>query len=757
MKKISLSLLALFFLFYSCKNEIEQAQKISVIKGGTLLDFSNNGKSTKDIPNAYIIFSSDSILEVGSLSDRNDFPKNAKIIDASGKFIMPGLIDGFAVMNDQAYANAFLYSGVTSIIGVEGGRRGPFFYFAKPSPDYFMLESVGDFQKNDSLQLYDLKKLQEEKYEIALLKYELRPSQVKLLVDSAKEIGMGVIGELGFTSYKQGCKIGVNAFVHTTRYMLDVAPKEMKEAVASHPFSNNLNSPKWKYYQYLYNLDTANFALKEHAKVLAQSNAYLMPTMSLLYADLPNSKNPWKEPVAKIIREEDVNSPVNKLSGKHDYTAEVQRNYTAMAMQELKIENVLYKAGCKYLAGSATDVWGTMPGISLHTELELLHRIGLSNREVLAAATANFSIAFPWKTGRIEKGFDADILILDKNPVDDLINTKAIAVLINNGELIDRDKLLEGKFDYSKDEDGEIISKWSMDVFSDTAVINHLFSEASNKKKLKSEFTYLDDVVMEEVFYVSDGLKVKAYMAYPKKKGKYPAIIYNRGGNREFAKLSPLKMTKILARVASWGYVAIGSQYRGNDGGEGREEFGGADVADVLNLIPLLESLPNVDTSKMGIYGRSRGGMMTYLTLMRTNRFKAAVVIAGATDLRGMTENRGNEMESWVYSELIPDYWEHKDSLLTIRSAITRIDEICKTTPILLLHGTADWRVMPKETLHMALEFQKNKIPYRLMMFEGDDHGLTDCKMEQYDAIHSWLDKYLKQEMPLPNLKPHGK
>jgi len=58
----------------------------------------------------------------------------------------------------------------------------------------------------------------------------------------------------------------------------------------------------------------------------------------------------------------------------------------------------------------------------------------------------------------------------------------------------------------------------------------------------------------------------------------------------------------MLGRIATWGYVVAASQYRGNAGGQGKEEFGGADVDDVLNLIPLLESLPQADTTRIGMY-----------------------------------------------------------------------------------------------------------------------------------------------------------
>src|SRR6185369_8758903 len=95
---------------------------------------------------------------------------------------------------------------------------------------------------------------------------------------------------------------------------------------------------------------------------------------------------------------------------------------------------------------------------------------------------------------------------------------------------------------------------------------------------------------------------------------KVAAIIYNRGGNREFSKLMPWMQYGFYDYVSN-GFVVIGSQYRGVDGGEGREEFGGAEIHDVLNLIPLAKSLGYVDMDNVFILGVSRGGMETYLAL----------------------------------------------------------------------------------------------------------------------------------------------
>ncbi len=437
-----------FYLFlsalftFSCSNP-ESHKKFTFIKGGTLVNVSDFGHNNIDIEPSFVLLEDDKIIDYGKLSDNYPIPKNTKIIDAKGKYLLPGLIDGFAVLNNQSYANAFLYMGVTSIIGVDGGRRGDFFWDSDPSPDIYKLESVGEEPKTIEEHLTDLHKIYDKGARVVLLMYALTPDQLRTLKNEATALGLVCIGELGHTSYKEGMDMDINAFVHTTRYSLDVAPKEMADAVANEPFSNEMNSPKWKYYQYLYSLQSDNIALIKHAENLGNSSSFLIPTFSLLYLDLPEHKNPWSFPVSKILNPEDINNPANNSSGNHDYEPEVQENYTKMALQEYMIEKAYHKHGAKYLAGSACDVWGTMPGISLHTELGSLKKLGLSNREVLATATSNFHRAFGWQTGTIEKGFTANILILNKNPLESLENLTDIQALILRGKEINRQNLLK--------------------------------------------------------------------------------------------------------------------------------------------------------------------------------------------------------------------------------------------------------------------------------------------------------------------------
>jgi imidazolonepropionase-like amidohydrolase len=79
----------------------------------------------------------------------------------------------------------------------------------------------------------------------------------------------------------------------------------------------------------------------------------------------------------------------------------------------------------------------------LHTELELLVRLGLSPREALAAATNNYALQFNWnELGLIAAGRRADILVVDADPTANIWNARRISAIILDGEPIDRNSLL---------------------------------------------------------------------------------------------------------------------------------------------------------------------------------------------------------------------------------------------------------------------------------------------------------------------------
>ncbi|WP_378182205.1 alpha/beta hydrolase family protein [Aquimarina sp. SS2-1] len=276
----------------------------------------------------------------------------------------------------------------------------------------------------------------------------------------------------------------------------------------------------------------------------------------------------------------------------------------------------------------------------------------------------------------------------------------------------------------------------------------------SNKTTFTNKFHFLKNVTVYEITYLSDGLKIQSFAAVPKKEGKHPVIIYNRGGNRDFGALNIKTAIGRFSKLASEGYIVIGCNYRGSGKSEGMEEFGGKDVNDILNLNKVINELPEADTTRVGMYGWSRGGMMTYIALTKMNNIKAAVVGAGKSDLRTIDRP---EMEKKVYAQLIPDYYQNKEAELKKRSAILWADNFSTEVPILILHGNADWRVKSTNSLQLALEFEKHRIPYRLKIYEGADHGITQFRDERDQDVLDWFNKYLKGSAELPNMEFHGR
>jgi dipeptidyl aminopeptidase/acylaminoacyl peptidase len=247
----------------------------------------------------------------------------------------------------------------------------------------------------------------------------------------------------------------------------------------------------------------------------------------------------------------------------------------------------------------------------------------------------------------------------------------------------------------------------------------------------------------QRITYLSDGLKVTGYLWKPADTHgrKLPLILFNRGGNRDFGELSPWEQEGFYSYVSN-GFVVLASQYRGVDGGEGREEFGGADVHDVLNLLPLAKALGYVDTSNVFLLGESRGGMETYLALKSGIPVNAAAVVSGEADLVASGRNRP-EMIYRVYRQLIPDFARRGPELLRERSAVDWPEKI--NAPILILHGTADWRTSPQDqALAIAEKLQALNKVYELTLYAQDSHGLPFHWRERDQRIVEWFKRYMK-------------
>ncbi|GBD06960.1 Dipeptidyl aminopeptidase 4 [bacterium HR21] len=295
-------------------------------------------------------------------------------------------------------------------------------------------------------------------------------------------------------------------------------------------------------------------------------------------------------------------------------------------------------------------------------------------------------------------------------------------------------------------EDGELLEQTPVEI---PRTIRSLF----RRRLTAADFERFCAVRLFRIVYSSQGLRICGYLALPPNpEPRAPAIIFNRGGSGERAALTPRTAAATIGLFAAWGYLAVASQYRGVGGSEGAEEWGGADVDDALALIPLLERYPGVDPDRLGLVGGSRGGMMALQMLRRTCRFRAAITIGAPTMLHALpsTDPLLRTLLRFLPPGISPA------TAAAERSAVLWAEQLCKTTPLLVLHGTGDRRVSPEHALYLGLALQRTLHPYKLILYDNADHVLAGRWAESIADIRWWLDHYVRNRAPLPKVGPHG-
>jgi len=246
--------------------------------------------------------------------------------------------------------------------------------------------------------------------------------------------------------------------------------------------------------------------------------------------------------------------------------------------------------------------------------------------------------------------------------------------------------------------------------------------------------------------YTSDGLKVVGFIYKPKmtEGKKLPLIIFNRGGVGEEAKIGNSNFHNIyeMYRYASEGFVVIASQYRGIDGGEGKDEMGGSDLNDVMNLVPLAKSLGYVDTNRMFIWGASRGAQMALQAVKQGLPVKAAVVVGAPTDWN-IALSQSPSLIRFV-KDMWPDFESRKEEHIKSRSAALWADQI--NVPLLILQGGADARFATPQILAFAQKLDALGKIYELVVYAKDDHPVS---LNREDRLRKTID-WFKNPRTIP-------
>ncbi|HEY9126651.1 MAG TPA: amidohydrolase family protein [Acidobacteriaceae bacterium] len=451
-----------------------------VLSGGTIIDVTAWGHSANDIPDAVVFIRDGHIVSVGPRSVL-PIPKGARVIDCTGKFLIPGLVDGFAGMNSQAQANANLYMGVTTVVAAQDERRGAIDQHANPTPHLYLADSIGSTDdwsllirepawaqklkdpaqrsvelspEDTSREMQDTAKLGTR---VLVLGHDITAANAQWIIDRAHQMGLITYGEFTATPYRVGVQAGVDVLLHMGRYELGVIPDELQQPLVEDPEGSASRTA----YGYAGKVPVTDLRLREYARFLATHHTALMPTFSQYYLQLPGHRNLWHDPAAQILPRSGLDFPSNAETGELNYPLASWTKHLPNATMRWMEENQRKKADLEagrlwainrtiflayphYLAASGAPVMGTMPGISLHTELEMLVRLGLSPREALAAATNNYAEQFHWtELGQILPGRRADVLVLDGDPTANIWNARRINTLVVDGNVIDREGLLK--------------------------------------------------------------------------------------------------------------------------------------------------------------------------------------------------------------------------------------------------------------------------------------------------------------------------
>ncbi|AFJ63227.1 acylaminoacyl-peptidase [Bacillus velezensis YAU B9601-Y2] len=217
------------------------------------------------------------------------------------------------------------------------------------------------------------------------------------------------------------------------------------------------------------------------------------------------------------------------------------------------------------------------------------------------------------------------------------------------------------------------------------------------------------------VCYESEGLKVKGLLAEPAEPGTYDGFLYLRGGIKNVGMVRPGR----IVQFASQGFVVFAPYYRGNQGGEGNEDFAGEDREDAFSAFRLLREHPNVREGRVHIFGFSRGGIMGLLTAIEMGHQAASLVSWGGVSDMVLTYEERKDMRRMMKRVIggtpkkVPDEYRW-------RSPFEKADRI--QAPVLLIHGENDENVSIEHARMIEDKLKEAGKPVETWYYSGFTH-----------------------------------
>ncbi|CAG7647590.1 alpha/beta hydrolase family protein [Paenibacillus allorhizosphaerae] len=234
------------------------------------------------------------------------------------------------------------------------------------------------------------------------------------------------------------------------------------------------------------------------------------------------------------------------------------------------------------------------------------------------------------------------------------------------------------------------------------------------------------------VTYSSQTFKVKGYLVVPKDVPlPAPGVIYCRGGIR---KVGMVRKRRLFA-MARRGFVVFAPFYRGNEGGEGRDEFGGDDRYDVCHAIPMVQSLPEVQPGPVPLIGFSRGAIMAMLAAKECEQAGPVVIWGGVSDLFDTYEER---VDMRRMLKRVVGHPRKQPGAYEQRSPVYWIEAI--RVPVMIVHGTGDTQVSVEQARKLGQALEAAGRDYTMELYDGLPHRFPKEQDERaLDAVFAWI------------------
>jgi len=247
-----------------------------------------------------------------------------------------------------------------------------------------------------------------------------------------------------------------------------------------------------------------------------------------------------------------------------------------------------------------------------------------------------------------------------------------------------------------------------------------------------------------------DGLDVEGYVILPtdyQVGSIYPLVVQVHGGPAGYFSrvylASHERYLDVLSLAAN-GIATLRVNPRGS-GGYGKEfrfanmgDWGGGDFQDIMAGVDLLIERGIADPERLGITGWSYGGFMTSWVITQTQRFKAACVGAGVTNL--MSFNGTADIPGFIPDYFGGEYWEDL-SPYQVHSPVFQVKGV--QTPTLILHGEKDIRVPLSQGREYYNALKRQGVPVEMVIYPRQGHALTEPRMRM-DARRRAADWFIK-------------